>query len=118
MRPSPARRLALVLLAALPAAARPEGEAPPPPPIAPRVEFAAIGTGFIPLSGGEAKAGLWYASVVGSWTPPGFGARADVRGTPDGFRPYYGTDIWLQEGYAWAATPAGNLAARSRHLGV
>lgn len=77
----------------------------------PKIEFAAIGTGLIPLSGGEAQAGLWYGSIVGSWTPKGFGARADVRGTPDGFRPYYGTDVWLQEGYAWAVTPAGDVRA-------
>ena len=105
------RRLALVLLAALPGAALPEGEAPPSPGTSPKVEFAAIGTGFIPISKGEAKASLWYAGISGSWTPPGFGARADVRGAPGGFRPYYETDVWLQEGYAWAATPAGDVRA-------
>lgn len=105
------RRLALVFLAALPAAALPEGEAPPSPASAPKVEFAAIATGFIPLSEGESTPSLWYASISGSWTPAGFGARADVRGTPGGFRPYYDTDVWLQEGYAWAVTPAGDLKA-------
>ena len=105
------RRLALVILAALPAAALPEGEAPPSPAAAPKVEFAAIASGFIPLSEGESKASLWYASISGSWTPAGFGARADVRGAPGGFRPYYDSDVWLQEGYAWAGTPAGDVRA-------
>jgi hypothetical protein len=68
-------------------------------------------TGFVPLERGEeATADLWYASVTGSFRSKGFGARADVRGASGGFRPYYGTDVWLQEGYAFAPTPAGELS--------
>ena len=34
-----------------------------------------------------------------------------MRGTPGGFRPYYDADVWLEEGYAFTATPVGDLRA-------
>jgi hypothetical protein len=111
LSPSPARRFAaLVVLVATPAAALAEGETSASPAAAPKVEVAAIVTGFLPLTKGDAsKADLWFASLTGSFERKGFGARAEMRGAPGGFRSYYGTDIWLQEGYAWVATPAGDL---------
>ena len=109
---SPARRLAaLVLIAAGPAAALAESEPAAPPAPAPKIEVAAIVTGFVPFQKGDAsKADLWYASVAGAFEQHGFGARAEVRGAPGGFRSYYGTDVWLNEGYAWMATPVGDLS--------
>ncbi len=67
-------------------------------------------TAEVPLQKGEeSTADLWYASLGASFTREGYGARAEVRGAPGGFRPYYGTDVWLDEGYAWMRTPAGDL---------
>jgi len=111
-----ARRLAaLAFLAAAPAAALGEGETPAPTPtpsVVPKVGGGAIASGFIPVSPPDPpKADLWYAYVTGDVKAKGFGARADVRGTPGGFRPYYNTDVWLQEGFAWAQTPAGDVRA-------
>lgn len=111
MRLSRARRYAaLALLAAAPAAALAEGEAPAPSGPLPKVEVGAIASGFIPVEpAGSEKASLWYAFFVGDLKANGFGARADVRGASAGFRPYYDAGVWLQEGYAWAATPAGDV---------
>ena len=108
---SPARRLAaLVLIAAGPATALAEGEPAVPSAPVPKIEVAVLVTGLVPLEKGEnSKADLWYASVAGSFERQGFGARAEVRGAPGGFRPYYGSDVWLNEGYAWMTTPVGDL---------
>lgn len=104
------RYAALALLAAAPAAALAEGDTPAPSGPLPKVEAGAIASGFIPLEpANSSRASLWYAFFTGDLKANGFGARADVRGASAGFRPYYDTGIWLQEGYAWAATPAGDV---------
>jgi hypothetical protein len=107
------RFAALAILAAAPAAALAQGETPTPTPtpaVMPTVGAGAIATGLIPVAPADpSKADLWYAYFTGDVKAKGFGARADVRGTPGGFRAYYNTDVWLQEGYAWARTPAGDV---------
>jgi hypothetical protein len=115
--PSCARRFAaLALLAAAPGLALAGEETPEPTPTPsaqqPTIGAGAIAAGLIPVEpGGLPKPSLWYAFFTGDLKLKGFGARADVRGAPGGFRPYYDTAVWLQEGFAWAQTPAGDVRA-------
>lgn len=108
--------LALLTAASWSVLAGEDQPAPTPTPVPaapqPAVGAGAIASGIIPVEpSGTPKPGLWYAFFTGDLKLKGFGARADVRGTPGGFRPYYNTDIWLQEGFAWAETPAGDVRA-------
>jgi hypothetical protein len=117
--PSCARRLAALafLAAARGAVIAAEGTpeptpTPAPAPVQGTVGAGAIATGLIPVEPSDPVApSLWYAFFTGDLTLKGFGARADVRATPTGFRPYYNTSVWLQEGFAWAETPAGDVRA-------
>jgi hypothetical protein len=106
-----ARRFAaLALLAAAPAL-HAEGDPPAPEP-GPKLWVQGIATGFIPLQkGSSTPADLWYAALGGDWSREAFGAKAEVRGAPGGFRPYYATEIWFQEATAFLKTPLGDVRA-------
>ena len=87
------------------------GSAAPSGPL-PKVEVGAIASGFIPVEpAGSEKASLWYAFFVGDLKATGSEPGPSVRGASAGFRPYYDAGVWLQEGYAWAATPVGDVRA-------
>jgi len=107
----PAAVSAACLLAILPVALAQEAtEAPPKPASNVTWQVRAIVSGLAPTAGPEtSKAEFWYGSFAASFVRDGFGARAEGRGTPGGFRPYYGTDIWLEEGYAFATTVIGDV---------
>ena len=55
----------------------------------------------------ERTAELFYAALRASWEKDGWGARAELRGREERFRAYYPGQVWLEEGYAFAATPFG-----------
>jgi hypothetical protein len=121
LKPAAAALGAVLLLARFSAARAEEADAPPAKPPAVTWNVQAIVAALAPTAGPEiSSAEFWYGAFSASFVRDGFGARAEVRGTPGGFRPYYGTDIWLEEGYAFMATPAGDLFAgkRSRPFGL
>ena len=55
------------------------------------------------------KAELFYAGAAAEWKTEGFGVRAEIRGKDGRFRPYYGGDVWLEEGWALVETPLGGV---------
>ena len=55
------------------------------------------------------EAELFYAAVRVEWTRGAWGARAEMRGKDDRFRPYFRGDVWLEEGYAFLTTKLGEL---------
>jgi hypothetical protein len=122
LKPAAAALPAALLLAALPAARADEpADAPGAKPPAVTWNVQVIVAALAPTAGPEtSSAEFWYGAFAASFAREGFGAHAEVRGTPGGFRPYYGTDIWLQEGYADVATPVGGLFAgkRARSFGL
>lgn len=111
LSPASLRRFAaLALLAAAPALLA-EGDPPVPDP-GPRFWIEGIAAGFIPLQKGESTTGdLWYAATGVDYSRETWGAKAELRGTPDGFRPYYATPVWFQEATAFVATPVGRVRA-------
>lgn len=54
---------------------------------------------------------LLYASLGASFREKGFGARIELRGREGKFREYFPGSFWLEEGYAFADTPVGELRA-------
>jgi hypothetical protein len=52
---------------------------------------------------------LFYAFLRASMREKGFGARVELRGTEGRFREYFDGSFWLEEGYAFADTPVGEL---------
>lgn len=52
---------------------------------------------------------LLYAFLTASFREKGFGARVELRGREDKFREYFPGSFWLEEGYAFAETPVGEL---------
>jgi len=113
---------AALLVAPLPAArAEDPAAAPPAKPPAVTWKVEAIIAALAPTAGPEvSSAEFWYGAFEASFLRDGFGAKAEVRGTPGGFRPYYDTDIWLEEGYAFMKTPVGDVFAgkRARPFGL
>ncbi len=57
------------------------------------------------------EAGLLYAFLSASFRQKGWGARMEVRGTEGRFREYFPGSFWLEEGYAFVDTPAGEVRA-------
>ena len=54
---------------------------------------------------------LLYAFLTASYREKGFGARVELRGREGKFREYFPGSFWLEEGYAFVETPAGELRA-------
>lgn len=106
------RRLAaaLVALAAFPPAAA--DDAAKADPGLPKFRFEAVLHDYEPLSDRESRlAELFWAGVTADWARGAFSAKAEVRATEGKFRPFYAGSVWLEEGWAAVATPAGNVRA-------
>lgn len=54
---------------------------------------------------------LLYASLTAAVREKGFGARVELRGREGKLREYFPGSVWLEEGYAFADTPAGEVRA-------
>lgn len=52
---------------------------------------------------------LYWVGLAASFERDGWGARADVRGADEKFRPYFAGNVWLQEGYAFRKTAIGDV---------
>lgn len=101
----PAARAALVWALLLASSAFAED-----PPPAPAFTFRLLLSDLEPFGDRDArKAELFFGSVRATFERKEWGARAEVRGTEGRFRPYYQGSVWLEEGYAYAATPLGEL---------
>ncbi len=55
------------------------------------------------------EAELLYAFLSASFREKGFGARLEVRAREGEFRDYFPGPVWLEEGYAFVDTPAGEV---------
>jgi len=76
----------------------------------PRFTFQAVLSDFEPLRDREErKPELLYAGLEASFERKGWGAVVEIRGREDRFRPYFGSGVWLEKGWAWLATPVGQL---------
>jgi hypothetical protein len=84
-------------------------ETKPPTPI---FSLKVVLSDFEPTRERSARtADLFYAAASAELHEKGWGARVELRGRDGRFRPYFRGDLWLQDGFAWVATPAGNLGA-------
>ena len=80
------------------------------PPAAPAIAAGVLLSDYEPLHDRDARtAELFYAFVRASWEREGWGARAEVRGAEGRFRAFYPAAIWLEEGYGFVATAAGEV---------
>ena len=78
----------------------------------PKFRFEAVLHDYEPLKDRDTRvAELFWAGVTADWKRGAFSAKADVRGTEGTFRPYYTGSVWLEEGWAAIATPAGSVRA-------
>jgi hypothetical protein len=102
---------ALAALAALAAAAdEPPQDAAKDAATLPKFRFEAVLHDYEPLSDRETRlAELFWAGVTADWSRGVFAAKAEVRGTEGTFRPFYSGSVWLEEGWAAVATPAGGV---------
>ena len=57
------------------------------------------------------EAELLYAFLSASFREKGWGARLELRGREGLFRDYFPGSVWLEEGYAFVETPAGEVRA-------
>lgn len=57
----------------------------------------------------EHEARLDFGWVAGEIASQSFGARLEIRGTEGRYRPFYDGAIWLEEGYGFAKTAAGEI---------
>ena len=95
-----------VLLSFVPASAA------PPPDGAPRFELGASLSALEPTRDRDLRdAELLYAFLTASVGQKGWGARAELRAREGRFREYFDGPVWLEEGYAYVETPAGELRA-------
>lgn len=76
----------------------------------PRFVLGASLSAYEPTDGrGRREQELLYALLGASVREKGFGARIELRGREGKLREYYPGSFWLQEGYAFADTPVGEL---------
>lgn len=54
---------------------------------------------------------LFYAFLTAAFREKGWGARLELRGREGLFREYFPGSFWLEEGYAFVDTPAGEVRA-------
>lgn len=95
----------LVLLAAPVLSAPPEDEPP-------RFVLGASLSALEPTSDRDLReAELFYAFLSASFREKGFGARLEIRAREGDFRDYFPGPVWLEEGYAFVDTPAGEVRA-------
>lgn len=95
-----------LLLLVRPASAAPPAEA------GPRFSLGASLSALEPTSERDLReAELLYAFLTASVRQDGWGARLEVRGREGRFRDYFPGSFWLEEGYAFVETPAGELRA-------
>lgn len=100
---------ALTALAGVPAAAE---DAAKEGTDLPKFRFEAVLHDYEPLSDRATRvAELYWAGVTADWTRGVVSAKAEVRGTEGRFRPFYAGSVWLEEGWAAVATPAGSVRA-------
>jgi hypothetical protein len=105
--PRPLRALvpSLLLLASPVQAEAPGGEAP-------RFVLGAALSDLEPLRDRDLRDGeLLYAFLSAAADQDGWGARLELRAREGRFRPYFPGPVWLEEGYAYVETPAGELRA-------
>lgn len=82
----------------------------PPESEAPRFVLGAALSALEPTSDRDLReAELLYAFLSASFREKGFGARVEVRAREGEFRDYFPGPVWLEEGYAFADTPAGEV---------
>ena len=94
------------LLFAAPARSAPPADEPP------RFVLGASLSALEPLEDRDLReAELLYAFLSAGIRQNGWGARLEVRGREGLFRPYFPGSVWLEEGYAFVDTPAGELRA-------
>lgn len=88
-------------------------DAPPAPSApAPTFAFRVALSDLEPLRDrDDRKAELFFVSARAAWERDGWGARAELRGSEERFRPYYPGQVWLEEGYAYYLTPLGEARA-------
>lgn len=105
------------LLGALATASGANGQeaAPPPtktPPPSLPFTISVVLSDLEPFHDRERReARLFWVGLSASFERDGWGARAEARATEGRFRPYFSGSFWLQESYAFAKTPLGELRA-------
>jgi hypothetical protein len=105
LRPLQALVPAFLLLAA-PALAAPPADEPP------RFVVGASLSALEPTRDRDLREnGLLYAFLTASVREKGWGARVELRGSEGRFRDYFPGPVWLEEGYAFVETPAGEVRA-------
>jgi hypothetical protein len=105
LRPLRALVPGVFLLAASADSAPPAGEPP-------RFVLGASLSALEPTRDRDLREGeLLYAFLTGSVREDGWGARVEVRAREGSFRSYFPGPVWLEEGYAFVETPAGEVRA-------
>lgn len=84
--------------------------AEPPADESPRFVLGAALSAFEPTGDRDQReVELFYAFVTAAYREKGWGARMELRGREGLFRDYFPGPIWLEEGYAFVDTPAGEV---------
>ena len=84
----------------------------PPADEAPRFVLGASLSALEPTRDRDLReAELLYAFLSASYRDKGWGGRLELRGREGLFRDYFPGSVWLEEGYAFVDTPAGEVRA-------